>query len=298
MHSGDALKVSLGDTADGFRVIINDRTTGQTGSMTASADNGFGEVQFAPTGTSCVNIPTNFHPMYSTTSENTRVVWAAHSYNVAFSDEVGHFEYCGSVNTSTARCTGNSVTDPAGPDGDEFPCQDASASQRIRIGGCLGTDVDFDGPSYQNTWPGTFSNASQDAQFHSSPIMFSSPVFNDGSNYDRVAFEADLPRVEGSTNPPCQRFISNPASPKPGAGCVNPPVGASFYPFYSTTSAGGQCMWQLGGPFIPGTTDNFGGSSTAEYGPLLSLAYPGANGQPSFRFNNFRNVLDANPCPA
>jgi len=63
----------------------------------------------------------------------------------------------------------------------------------LPISGCLGTDVDFDGPNYQNTWPGTFSNASQGAQFHSSPITFTSPVFNGGSNYDRVAFEADLP---------------------------------------------------------------------------------------------------------
>jgi hypothetical protein len=298
MHSGDTLRVAMGDTANGFRVDINDLTTGQNGSMTASAGNGFGEVQFAPTGTTCNNIPTNFHPMYATSSENTRVVWAAHSYNIAFSDEIGHFEYCGSVDTSTARCAGNSATDPAGPDGDEFPCQDASASQRIRVSGCLGTDVDFDGAQYQDNWPGTFSNSAQDAQFHSTPIMFTSPVFNGGSNYARVAFEADLPRIEFATSPPCQRHISNPADPSPGSGCVNPPAGASFYPFFSTASVGGQCVWQFGGDFIPGTTNDFGGSSAAEFGPLISLAYPAANGQPTFRFNNFRNVLSSNPCPA
>ena len=79
---------------------------------------------------------------------------------------------------------------------------------------------------------------------------------------------------------------------------VNPPAGAKFYPFYSTTSAHGQCEWQLGGPFIPGTTNEFGGSSAAEFGPLLPLAYPAANGMPSFRYNNFRNVLGSNPCRA
>ena len=65
---------------------------------------------------------------------------------------------------------------------------------------------------------------------------------------------------------------------------------------------GGSCVWQLGGPFIKGTTNNFGGSSAAEFGPLLPLAYPAAtpvgSPQPSFRFNNFRNVLSSNPCPA
>ena len=79
---------------------------------------------------------------------------------------------------------------------------------------------------------------------------------------------------------------------------MNPPVGASFYPFYSTTSVHGLCLWQEGGDFIPGTTNDFGGSSKAEFGPLLVLPYPGGGNQPSFRFNNFRNVLSGNPCPA
>jgi len=298
MHSGDTLTVAMGDTADGFRVVINDRSTGQSGSMTASAANGFGEVKFAPTGTSCTNIPTNFHPMYSTSSPDTRVPWAAHSYNVAFSDEIGHFEYCNAVNESTGKCTAAGVTDPSGVDADDVGCFGPKDSERIRISGCTATDVDFDGPEYANTWPGTFSDAKLDAQFHATPIQFTSPLFNGSSNYDRAAFEADLPRIEGATSPPCQRFISIPASPSPGAGCVNPPVGATFYPFYSTTSVGGQCQWQLGGPFIPGTTNNFGGSSAAEFGPLLALFYPAANGMPSFRYNDFRNVLRSNPCPA
>ncbi len=299
MHSGDVLTVSLRDTSNGFRVVIRDRTSGQTGSMTASAANGFGEVQYNPApSTACVNIPTNFHPMYSTSSEDTRVPWAAHSYNVAFSDEIGHFEYCPSVDEKTGTCTSPSVTDPSGPDADDLGCFGPGDSLRIRIGGCLFTDTDFDGPEYQNTWPGTFSNTKLDAQFHATPVQFTSPLFNGNANYDRVAFEADLPRIEFATNPPCQRHISNPADPSPGTGCVNPPVGASFYPFFSTNSMGGQCVWQLGGDFIPGTTNDFGGSSAAEYGPLLSLAYPAANGQPTFRYNNFRNILGSNPCPA
>ena len=177
-------------------------------------------------------------------------------------------------------------------------CFNPDDSTRVRIGGCLGTDVDFDGVSYQNTWPGTLSNTKLDMMVNPTPIRFTSPLFNGNSNFQRVAFEADLPRIENATNPPCQRFVSNPADPSPGSGCVNPPAGATFYPFYSTTSMNGQCIWQLGGPFIPGTTNNFGGSSAAEFGPLLESAYPAANGQPTLRFNNFRNVLSSNPCPA
>src|SRR6266852_3484323 len=297
MNSGDALSVKLQDTPDGFQVVINDMTTGATGSMTASASNGFGEVQFAPSpATSCVNIPTNFHPMYSTSSTETRVPWAAHSYNVAFSDEIGHFEYCNGVNPLTLTCHAPGVNDPAGLDGDDAFCFSPAESSTVRIGGCLGSDLDFDGVPYQNTWPGTFSNATQDALFHPTPIMFTSPVFNGSAQYARAAFETDLPRIEFATNPPCQRHISNPADPSPGTGCVNPPAGATFYPFYSTTSIGGQCLWQLGGDFIPGTTNDFGGSSAAEYGPLLPLGYPAKNGQPSFRYNDFRQILASNPC--
>jgi hypothetical protein len=299
-HNGDTLTVAMGDTSNGFKITINDRTTGQTGSMTASAANGFGEVQYNPApSTACVNIPTNFHPAYSTSSENTRVPWAAHSYNVAFSDEIGHFEYCNGVNPSTGHCAAAGVTDPAGVDGDDVGCFSPANSTSVRVAGCLGTDVDFDGPEYSNTWPGTFSNAALDAQFHSTPIQFTSPLTNGSTNYDRVAFEADLPRIEFATNPPCQRHFANPADPSPGSGCVNPPVGASFYPFFSTNSVGGHCVWQLGGDNIPGTTNDFGGSSATGFGTAqFLLAYPAANGMPTIRWNDFRNILSSNPCPA
>jgi hypothetical protein len=301
MNSGDVLKVALHDTPNGFQVDISDLTTGQSGSMTASAANGFGEVQYAPApSTACNNIPTNFHPMYSTSSENTRVPWAAHSYNVAFSDEIGHFEYCNAETNGT--CTSAGVNDPGGVDADDIGCFSPADSTRIQIGGCTFTDADFDGPEYFNNWPGTFKSPGQDKKYHSSPVQFTSPLFNGSQNYDRVAFETDLPRIENATSPPCQRHISNPADPNPGSGCVNPPVGATFYPFFSTASAGGSCVWQLGGPFIKGTTNNFGGSSAAEFGPLLPLFYPAntpvGSPQPSFRFNDFRNVLSSNPCPA
>jgi hypothetical protein len=142
-----------------------------------------------------------------------------------------------------------------------------------------------------------------DRVLHAEPVIFSSPVFEDRSgrsrDYDRVAFEADLPRVESNTIPPCQRHISNPADPSPGTGCVNPAVGADFYPIYTTRMAGeDNCLWQLGGSHLPFTARTFGGTSAAEYGPLLKLAYVGTNGQPSFRFNDFRRVLDENPCSA
>src|SRR6516164_9362794 len=109
-NSGDVLRIILEDTAHGLKITITDLTTGESGSMTASADNGFGAILYDPSGTDCNptthNIPYDFHPMYATSSEHTRVPWAAHSYNVAFSDELGHFEYCNAVNVEGGTALG------------------------------------------------------------------------------------------------------------------------------------------------------------------------------------------------
>lgn len=295
MNSGDWLLVDIHDTADGLAVSIRDLTTGQIGSMIASAKNGFGQVKFAPTGTDCENIPYDFHPMYSTSSEHTRVPWAAHSFNISFSDEIGHFEYCGAVDQN-GNCTTGGVNDPVRVDSDDTFCFPASASSRIRIAGCLGTDDDFDGESYQLVWPGTFEAPGQDKKYHPSAVLFSSPLFtpttgSGSQNYDRVAFETDLPAIEGATSPSCNRAT--------GANCVNPPVGANFYPIYSSRNWKGSCVWQLGGANIPETIDDFGGNSTAEYGSLLPLTYLvfGGGDRTVQRYNDFRQVLSVNPCP-
>jgi hypothetical protein len=53
---------------------------------------------------------------------------------------------------------------------------------------------------------------------------------------------------------------------------------------------------QLGGTHIPGTRQTFGGTSTAEYGPLLFRDYPGPGFTPIHRTNDLRQVLPNNPC--
>jgi hypothetical protein len=85
--------------------------------------------------------------------------------------------------------------------------------------------------------------------------------------------------------------------PHPGQGCVNPPVGAAFYPIFSTRLDEKGCRWQEGGRFLPKTVDDFGGTSKAEYGPILALSYARANGQPGFILEDFHRTLEFNPCP-
>ena len=302
MNAGDTLKVVLRDTPAGFRVDIWDLDTGGYGFMTASTANGFAQVLFEPSSSTCHSQPYAFHPMYATSSEHTRVPWAAHSYNIAFSDEIGHFEYCDAV--SNGVCTSKGVNDPGGLDSDDFDCFGPASSSRVAIGGCTREDSDFDGPTYGNNWPGTLTNPRLDRTLHARPVRFTSPLFfqreqgnaedeeKEGNlkNYDRVAFETNLPSIEGALSPPCDRTT--------GANCINPPT--QFYPIYTTVESEKleECVWQEGGAHIPGTLNDFGGTSTAEYGPLLLLNYASA-AAPGFsaRYNDFRQVLAHNPCP-
>jgi hypothetical protein len=315
MNPGDKLTVDMHDTSAGLQVVIDDHTTGETGSMTASIANGFGHPMYTPGASTCTDQAYAYHPMYSTSSPDTRVLWAAHSYNVAFSDEIGHFEYCSStISQQGGHCTtpdpGDGTTNPPHPFGDDVGCYNLPVVDPTNttlvpsLIGCLGSDGDFDGPEYQNgTWPGS---PTADPSKVSAPIAFSSPTFGGGAGkqYSQVAFETDLPRIEGIdsavTTPPnnfCQRHLSNPADPSPGAGCVDPPNGASFYPIFSTTGSEKSCMWQEGGAAIPGTTNNFGGAPGVEYGPLLVSNYPVVGPSVSQRLNNFHNTLSNNPCP-
>lgn len=288
MNAGDVISLRIADSAAGLRVDLADLSAHTRGSMTASASNGFGQVVFDPAASTCSTRPYTFRPMYATSSEHTRVPWAAHSYNVAFSDEIGHFEYCDQVNPDRT-CAANS--EPGGPDADDVGCFGPEASLLVRIGGCLGLDGDFDGVTYQKVWPGS-GRPSHDARFTPEPILFTSPVFNGGRRYQRSAFEADLPRIEAADiiqgHPACDRTT--------GANCVNPPPGANFYPLFTTRVSRGVCLWQFGGAGIPGTQRTFGGTSASEFGPLLTSVYPGAGGQPRMVINNFRRVLSHNPC--
>jgi hypothetical protein len=287
MNPGDQLTLTMHDTPAGFWVQVHDRTTGQTGSMTASVANGFQQVDFDPSASTCTETPYAFHPMFSTSSTRTRASWTAHGYNVATSDEIGHFEWCDQV---APDFTCASASEPGEPDGDEFPCFPSSFSSLVPVTGCIAmnSDLDFDGPSYQpDQWPGTGGKA--DKQRHPTSITFTSATYDGNHDYGQIAFEADMPAIE----PTCNTAT--------GAGCTNPPPGAAFYPLYTTGTSRSHCIFRNGGTGIPGMTSDFGGTTSAEYGPLLQLSYPAhdraGNFVPVFAFNDFRNVLPANPCP-
>ncbi len=300
MNAGDQVDVGMKDTTDGLRIDIGDRTTHQTGFMVASAKNHFGQIKFAPTGTSCTEMDYNFHPMYSTSTPETRVPWAAHSYNVAFTDEIGHFDHCTAVTGFGGDCAAtalegdphansNTVNDQekSDPALDDNACFNPPPPPSVQVTGCAGTNAGFDGVPYHLSW------ADGNTNLHPDPIVFTSPLTGSegDTNYSRAAFEADLPRIEST----CNRVT--------GVGCTLIPttddgVSADFYPFFSIGQQAGGCQWAFGS-YIPGFTQNdFGGN--VQYGPLLSLEYLvfGGHGATNFRYNDFRQILSKNPCPA
>lgn len=298
MSSGDHLKVAFTDTPNGLRVTIHDLTTGATGLMTASKANGFAQVKFDPTGTSCTAIPYNFHPMYSTSNTKTRVTWAAGSYNVAFDTEIGHFQFCrGPYKIPATRfgidSLGNPTACPADDqegtganrqpnDGDDFFCFPASEALLYKVSGCSYTNTGFDGASYQRLWPD--GNTKQ----HPTAFQFTSPLTGPHYNeqYSQIGLETDLPAIESTCNS------------STGAGCTLIPqtdegTPAAFYPFYTDTRVAGHCYWQFGND-IPGEISNFG--QNAQYGTLLQQSYTNPGGSSSPSYQDFRNIIN-NPCP-
>ncbi len=298
MNSGDNVQASLTDTKNGLQVTIHDRTTGQTGSMTASAANGFAQVKFAPKGSSCTAIPYDFHPMYSTSSTKTRVTWAAGSYNIAFDTEIGHFQFCNGPHQIPDTpfgldAKGNPTVCPKGDteergvnaepsDGDDYFCFPAKEALVYKVAGCTYTNLGFDGASYQPLWP------DGNTKMHPTPFRFSSPETgrNYTVQYSQAAFETDLPGIESTCNTTT------------GAGCPRIPRDddgqpAAFYPFYSTTRTSNGCVWQFGND-IPGEISDFG--QNAQYGALLQLDYTGTGGRTGVFYEDFRHILP-NPCP-
>jgi hypothetical protein len=291
MSPGDRIRIHMHDTAVGFRVDMLDLRTGKSGSMTASKANGFAHVLYEPNAPTCTSKPYAFHPEYSTANSRGNT-WSAHTVNLSYSDEIGHFEHC-LVIDANFNCAVPGNEDPGGLDEDDDHnfCLPGADALVVHINGCLASDEDFDGPSYRNDWPGTNPNVASDRHFHPEPVLFTSPLTK-GRNYSTIQFETDLPRIEAADSQDNSPFCDR----NTGANCVNPPPGAQFYPFYSTTIRDGICNWQEGGKFLPGTIKNFGGSSATEFGPLLSAIYPGPGFTPIHRFNNFNSGDLPNPC--
>jgi hypothetical protein len=270
MNSGDTLRVSMHDTRRGFLTKITDTTTGASGFMTASVQNGFGHILWDPVNLTCNGAPYAFHPMYDRAlpplpngQPTAWTTWAAHTDNVAYDVETGHFE-------------------PPDSSSDLSPTEDPPCFTGPMIPGCLGSDSDFDGYPYHAVWP----NGSPK---YPTPNYLSSPRSGAGpfGIYPIARFETDLPRIEEANNGgglSCDHHT--------GAGCTNPPPHA-FYPWYHLLRAPAamraSCAWGLTND-MPNQITNFGGEQ-AGWGPLELTDYGFDK-----RYHNYGRTIP-NPCP-
>ena len=233
MNQGDRLRVTImdvpGDVNGGVMTRIDDLTTGQSGFMVASAHNGF---QTADPNT-CTPTNFSFHPEYGTAKFGNFVPWAALQANVNIAFETGHF---------TPGKHGDR-------DDDDPPCFDGPT-----VPGCLnfaqGGDIDFDGSSYLLDWPdGTSHNAT------SAVVRGPLSASNSGQHtlpYSKVQFETEVGASESTCMPD-------------GSGCVVPPQGAAFYPYYSVVSDEGNCAFVFG---------NLSGAGLNNFGRDLQYGNP------------------------
>ena len=288
MNPGDKIRVHMHDTAAGFRVDLRDLTTGGSGSMTASIANGFGQILYRPNAKTCSMKPYAFHPAYDT-AVSRGTTWGAHTYNVAYSDEIGHFEFCNKLDANF-NCKRPGANDPGGLDSDDVGCVPGRRLEPHRRHGVLRIRRRLRRTVLPQRLAGHGPERGEGSEV---PSQFRAV-------HESVERGTGLRacRVRGGSAPHRGR---RPRRPGPfcdrmtGAHCVNPPPGSQFYPFFSTRMVGGTCTWQEGGAYIPGTVRDFGGNSRRAFGSLLGVVYPEAGFTTATLINDFQRVLD-NPC--
>jgi hypothetical protein len=305
LNSGDKISIHEWDApvpgvkgAKAFKTTITDLTTHQSGSMQASAANGFTETS----PIDCSGTPFNWQPEYNTAARDNINPWAALSTNISTEYETGHFEACTSLkdpytlenyglsDQTWLTCKGP-YEDAKNGDGTGAPePSDALCftkgdthymlnSQPDEVTGCQDDlfqngDLDFDGSPYYADWPQSTTPTS------TFPGAFSEalPTTAGGKAYASFYFQTDVALSELNTK-------CGTADPK---GCVVPPSGpGKFYPYWSEVNTNGTCTLEFGNVAGSRTINAFG--KDAEYGSdqLGSLGYPEFEGR----------VLN-NTCPA
>ena len=286
MNPGDQLRVTMSDApvpgggGKAFKVVVDDLTTGQSGSMQASAKNGFQNTSISD----CSGTPHNFQPEYNTAAKGNIVPWAALQTNISTQFETGHWEPCTSVTNPGVYTFSGGVTDTYyntcnGPyesgaentseepsDAFCYPKGDthgALHSAPDTVTGCLDDlaqngDLDFDGTPYYPEWP---TGQNPTATFPGSFVQ--QLPRTDGSQYDKFFIQTDLALSEST------------CSGTSTAGCSVPPPGpGNFYPYWSRVGSREGCVLEFGNVHSGYGVNDYG--QDAQYGSdqIATLGYP------------------------
>jgi hypothetical protein len=294
INPGDTISIHMSDApapggGKAFEVVIDDLTQHTSGSMQASAANGFQNTSIA----NCAGTPFNFQPEYSTAAQGNIVPWAALATNISTEFETGHWESCASLSDPLTpnpidpadmggaynQCNGpyenagppDSTTQEAGDAecyyaGDTHPgyAGPGTSTQPDLATGCQDNvfqngDLDFDGSPYWAEWP-----TGNQPTIYPSTFVEQFPTSSHGRQYSQYFFQTDVALSEST----CTATNLS--------GCTVPPQGpGGFYPYWTEVHGGGSCALEFGnvsgrGPFL---TD-FG--KDAQYGQNMftTLGYP------------------------
>jgi uncharacterized membrane protein len=283
MNPGDRLVVHMGDEnvpgqpgQKAFKVTIQDLTTGQTGYMQASAQNGFQNTSIVD----CSGTPHNFQPEYNTAKKGNITPWAALQTNISTQYEIGHFVPCTSLSglvsssdpfyttcngpyESAGRANGDGTGTVEPTDAFCFPAGDTHGALNTapdEVTGCTDAytqngDLDFDGTPYWADWPTT---AIQPTATNPGSFVQAKPVTR-GGQYSSFFMQTDLALSESSCT----------AS---GAGCTVPPDGPGhFYPYWTRVSNGPSCSIEFGNVSTGSTYGKDGQYGTDQ---SATLGYP------------------------
>jgi hypothetical protein len=290
MNPGDTITFHMWDAPvpghpgqSAFEVSVKDLTTGQSGSMQASASNGFMNTSAAD----CSGTPFNFQPEYNTAKKANIIPWAALQTNISTEFETGHWEPCTTItDPTTFNLYGTSITDTyynychgpyenAGPpdsgtsevsDAYCFPAGDTHGDLHAtpdRLTGCeddvyQNGDLDFDGTPYYPEWP---TGPAPTAKFPGS-FVEDLPTTS-GGQYSQFFMQTDIALSESS----CSGTTTS--------DCTVPPSGpGGFYPYWSRVTSSGGCTFEFGNVSSGSGVNDYG--KDAQYGSdqIGTLGYP------------------------
>lgn len=217
MNQGDKIKITMHDTVHGVINRVADKTTGQSGFMIASAQNGFESLDVH----TCKPTTFDFHPEFQTARLHNVVSWMFLEANIGIAFELGHFEV------------------GAHGDGDR---DDGACFPGPTVPGCLGADLDYDGTSYQPDWPDGTRNTPTSIQI--SPPRSASWFGQYVRQYPSLMLETEIFSTESTCH-------------SDGSGCRLPPPGASFYPFFAQSVRGTSCTLTFGNDIRGATINDF-----------------------------------------
>ncbi len=197
MNSGDKLDARHPRRGGRPDVIVHDLTTGQTGLDDGQRRNGFAQITVrADAATSATRRRTR-SARCTRPRASTRACPGRHTATTSPSRTR-------SGTSSTARPSprraASALSNNEGAlDGDDAGCFSAAFSLLVQVGGCIATDNDFDGVSYQTVWPGTDPNRGQDKKYHPSSDHVHQPALQRDAR--TTAGSRSRPTCRGSRRP-------------------------------------------------------------------------------------------------